>query len=144
MWFCLFCFAKVRIGRQIHSLIKVPFTKFQYKIKINDLLSESFTLCKEFARDVHSQCCYPLLQLRYVPISLTRIKGIQIGDHDIKIANFANGTTIFLREITCLNRIQVILKTMRQLVWRLLLRWKSALGWKTYPISMSSEIFSPY
>ena len=40
-----------------------------------------------------------------------RIKGIQIGDNDIKIVNFADNTTIFLRDITCLlNRIQVILK----------------------------------
>ena len=38
-----------------------------------------------------------------------RIKGIQI-DHDIKIVNFADNTTIFLRDITCLNRVQVILK----------------------------------
>ena len=40
-----------------------------------------------------------------------RIKGIQIGDHDIKIVNFADNSTIFLRSITCLlNRIEVILK----------------------------------
>ena len=40
-----------------------------------------------------------------------RIKGIQIGDHEIKIVNFADNTTIFLRrDITCLKRIQVILK----------------------------------
>ena len=40
-----------------------------------------------------------------------RIKGIQTGDHDIKIVNFADNSTIFLRSITCLlNRIQVILK----------------------------------
>ena len=39
-----------------------------------------------------------------------RIKGIQIGDHDIKIVNFADNTTIFLRGTTCLNRIQVILE----------------------------------
>ena len=26
------------------------------------------------------------------------IKGIQIGDYEIKIVNFADGTTIFLRE----------------------------------------------
>ena len=40
-----------------------------------------------------------------------RIKGIQIGDNDIKIVNFVDNTTIFLRDITCLlNRIQVILK----------------------------------
>ena len=38
------------------------------------------------------------------------IKGIQIEDHDIKIVNFTDNTTIFLRDFTCLNRIQVILK----------------------------------
>ena len=39
-----------------------------------------------------------------------RIKGIQVGDHKIKIVNFADNVTIFLRNITCLNRIQVILR----------------------------------
>ena len=39
-----------------------------------------------------------------------RIKGIQIGDHGIKIVDFADNTTIFLIDITCLNRIQLILK----------------------------------
>ena len=39
-----------------------------------------------------------------------RIKGIQIADHEIKIVNFTDNTTIFLRDITCLNRIQVILR----------------------------------
>ena len=29
-----------------------------------------------------------------------RIKGIQTGDHDIKMVNFADNTTIFLRAIT--------------------------------------------
>ena len=38
------------------------------------------------------------------------IKGIQIGDHEIKIVNFTENTTIFLRDITCLNRTQVILR----------------------------------
>ena len=67
-------------------------------------------LCKEFAKGVHSPCCYTLLQLRYLPISLIRIKGIQIGDHEIKIVNFADDSIIILRDITCLNRIQVVLK----------------------------------
>ena len=35
---------------------------------------------------------------------------MQIGDHEIKIANSTDNTTIFLRDITCLNRIQVILR----------------------------------
>ena len=39
-----------------------------------------------------------------------KIKGIQMGDHEIKIVNFTDNTTIFLRDVTCLNRIQVILR----------------------------------
>ena len=39
-----------------------------------------------------------------------RIKDIQIGNQEIKIVNFADDTTIFLRDIDCLNRIQSILK----------------------------------
>ena len=39
-----------------------------------------------------------------------RIKGIQIGDNEIKVVNFADNTTVFLKDITCLNRIQIILK----------------------------------
>ena len=38
------------------------------------------------------------------------IKGIQIGDHYIKIVNFVDDTTIFFGDITCLNIIQMILK----------------------------------
>ena len=39
-----------------------------------------------------------------------RINGIQIEDHEIKIVNFSYNTTTFLRDITSLNRVQVILK----------------------------------
>ena len=38
------------------------------------------------------------------------IKEIQIADHEIKIVNFTDNTNIFLRDITCLNRVQVILR----------------------------------
>ena len=48
-----------------------------------------------------------------------RIKGIQIGDHDIKIVNFADNTTIFLRDITCLNRMQVILKLVSTIFYQI-------------------------
>ena len=39
-----------------------------------------------------------------------RIKGIQIGDHEIKIVNFAHDTTIFLRDFSCLTEIELILE----------------------------------
>ena len=35
---------------------------------------------------------------------------MQIGDHEIKIVNFTDNTTIFVIDITCLNRIQVNLR----------------------------------
>ena len=38
------------------------------------------------------------------------IKGIQIGDHENEIVNFLDNTTIFLRDITCPNRIKGILR----------------------------------
>ena len=45
-----------------------------------------------------------------------RIKGIQIGNHDIKMVNFADNTIIFLRDIISLrNRIQVTFKTYENL-----------------------------
>ena len=42
------------------------------------------------------------------------IKGIQIRDREIKIVNFTDNTTIFLRNITCLNRMQVILRLYKK------------------------------
>ena len=73
-------------------------------------------LWKGFARDVHSQWCY--ITLAYVFANFIdatkRIKGIQIGDHEIKLVNFADEITFFLGDITCLNRIQVILKLFQE------------------------------
>ena len=37
-----------------------------------------------------------------------RIKGIQIGDHEIKLVNFTDEITFFLADIACLNRIHMI------------------------------------
>ena len=51
-------------------------------------------LCEEFANGVHSQCCFTFMQLRYLPISLKRIKAIQIGNDEIKIVHFVDNTTI--------------------------------------------------
>ena len=67
---------------------------------------------------VRQGCLLPMLLYNIVAEVLAnlinadkRIKGIQIGGHEIKIVNFADYTTIFLRDITCLNRVYVILKT---------------------------------
>ena len=39
-----------------------------------------------------------------------RIKGIQIEGREVKLVNFSDGITINLGDITCFNRIQVILQ----------------------------------
>ena len=66
---------------------------------------------------VRQGCLLPMLLYNIVAEVLAnlinadkRIKGIQIGDHEIKIVNFIDNTTIFLRDTTCLNRMQVILR----------------------------------
>ena len=94
-------------------MVKDVYINIQSKIKINDLLSDPFTLTQE----VFQGCLFSML----LDITATGvlasfinankwIKGIQIGDHEIKVVNFADNTTIFLRDITCLDRMQVILK----------------------------------
>ena len=66
---------------------------------------------------VRQGCLLPMLLYNIVAEVLAnlinadkRIKGMQIGDHEIKTVNFTDYTTIFLRDINCLNRIQVILR----------------------------------
>ena len=48
------------------------------------------TLYEKFAGGANSKCCYRLLQLRLLSISLIRIKGIQMGDHEAKIVHFVD------------------------------------------------------
>ena len=94
-------------------MIKVAYTNIESKIKINGLQSDHLTLML-----VLQECLFSILLYNIaaeVLVNFTnadnRIKGIEIGDHEIKIVDFADNTIIFLRrDITCLNRIQVILK----------------------------------
>ena len=94
-------------------MIKDVYTYIQSKIKVNGLLSDPFTLTQE----VCQECLFSMLLYIIAAEVLVsfinankRIKGIQIGDHEIKIVKFADDTTIFLRDITCLDRMQVTLK----------------------------------
>ena len=68
------------------------------RININGLLSDPLTIMR-----VHQVCLLSML-LYIIAIEVLvnfintdkMIKGIQIGDHEIKIVNFADDTTIFL------------------------------------------------
>ena len=94
-------------------MIQVAYTNIQSKITIDGVLSDPFTL----TRRVHQGC--PLSTLLYIIAAKmlavfiyadTRIKQVQIGDHEMDILNLGDDTTIFWRDINCLIRIQLILK----------------------------------
>ena len=48
----------------------------------------------------------------------TRIKGVQTGDHDIKQYILQMTSHSFLKDITCLNRIEVVLSLFKLLAQR--------------------------
>ena len=94
-------------------MIKVAYTNIQSKIKINGPLSDPFTLMQGVRQE------FPLSLVLYIMAAEVlanfidadkRMKGVQIGDHEMKLVNFADDITIFLGDIICFNRIQVILK----------------------------------
>ena len=93
-------------------MVKYVCTNIQSKMKINGLLSDTFTL----TRDVYQGFLFSMLSYIIATEVLASfinanksIKGIQIGDHAIKLVSFADHTTISLTDITCLDRMQVIL-----------------------------------
>ena len=80
-------------------MFQVAHTNIESKIKINGLLPNPLSpMC------VCQGCLLSMLLYNIAAEVLAnlinadkRIKGIQIGDHDIKIVNFADNTTIFLK-----------------------------------------------
>ena len=93
------------LDRLIH-IVKDVYTNIQSKIKRNALPSNPFTLTQK----VRQGCPYSMFLYVIVAEVLAsftnankKIKRIQIGDHEIKIS-------IFLKDITCLNRIYKIFK----------------------------------
>ena len=92
-------------------MIKAAYTDVQSKIKINGLLSNPFTLMQ----GVRKGC--PLSMVLYITVAYVfsnfidadkRIKGMHIGQHEIKLVNFADEITFFLADISCLNRIHMV------------------------------------
>ena len=100
------------VGSQFIHMIKVVYTNIESKTKVNGLLSDPLILV------LVCQGCLPSMLLYNIVAEVLdslinddkRIKGIQMGDHEIKTVNFTDNTIIFLRDITCLNRIQMILR----------------------------------
>ena len=65
-------------------------------------------LYQEFARVVYSHTAMAEVTTIFVDAD-ARIKGVQIGDHEIK-QSILPMTSFFLRDITCLTRIEMIVK----------------------------------
>ena len=94
-------------------MIQVASVNIQSKIKINGVLSESFTLIQGFHHGCSLSMFLCIIAAEVLAIFIdanTRIKGIQTGDHEIKIVNFADDTTIFLRDFSCLTKTELTLE----------------------------------
>ena len=108
---------KFGYGEKFIRMIKVAYSDIQSKIEINGLLSDHVSLMQ----GVRQGC--PLSMVLYITVAYVfanftdadkRIKGMQIGEHKTKLVNFANEITFLLGDITCVNRIQVILKLFQK------------------------------
>ena len=108
--FIFLALEKFSYGENFKHMIKVCYNNIQSKMKINGLLSDPFTLMR-----VVCQRC-PISMLLYIIVAEvlanfiiadTRVKEIEIGNQEIKIVNFAGDTTIVLRDIDSLIRIQL-------------------------------------
>ena len=97
---------KFGYGDKFIHLFKVPYANIKSKIKTNSLLSDPLALML-----VRQWCLLSILLYNIAAEVLSNFintdksfKGIQIGDHEIKVVNFADNTTIFLRrDVICLN-----------------------------------------
>ena len=92
-------------GNKFIYIVEFGYTNIKSKIKINGLLIQPL-----YHKNVRSssevstlnvviyQCGYKVLAT-FIDAD-TRIKGVQIGDHEVKILNFSDDTTVFfLRDI---------------------------------------------
>ena len=69
----------------LETNIKTAFTNIQPKVKIDGPLSDPFTLMRGVQQECPSSILLYITIAEVLPNSLIRIKGIQIGDHEIKI-----------------------------------------------------------
>lgn len=81
------------------------------------LTSDSFTLIQRIFQDFPLSILLRLIVVEAIQIFIdadTKIKDMQTGDYEIRIVNFDDDTTIFLREFTCRTKIELFLKLCEQ------------------------------
>ena len=94
-------------------MIQIASINIQSKINIYGVLSESFTLIQGFHQGCPLSMLLSIIVAELLAVSIDgdmSIKGIQIVDNEIKRVNFADGITIFLRNFSCLTKIELILE----------------------------------
>ena len=94
-------------------MIQDAYTNIQSKIKVNCLLSDSFTIIQWFRQGCPFSLLLCIIAAELLTIFIDsdiKIKGIQIGDHEIKIINFADDTIICLRYFSCHTKMELVLK----------------------------------
>ena len=95
-------------------MVKDVYTNIQSKIEINGPLSDLFTLMQKVCQGCLFSMFLFIIAAEVLASFINvnkRIKGIQIGDYVTKIVNFADEITTFLRNISYLNRLEVIQDT---------------------------------
>ena len=100
-------------GDKFIHMVKDVYTNIQFKVKINDLQSDLFKLMREVSQECLLSILLYIIMVEVLEGFINankRIKGTQIWNDEIEIVNFADDTTIFLRDIPCLDRIQGILR----------------------------------
>ena len=94
-------------------MIKVAYTNIQFKNRISRLLFDTFTPMQGVCQGCPLSLVMRIFETEVLANFIgadNGIKGVQRGDHEVKLVNFADDINIFLEDITCFNRIQVILK----------------------------------
>ena len=92
-------------------MIQVAYINIQSKTKIDGLLFDSFILIQGFYQGSPPSMSLCTIAAEVLAIFIdadARIKGIQIGDHEIKIVNFADDT--WWSDFSCPTKIELILK----------------------------------
>ena len=103
----------IRSDRETYSFtFEVAYTNIESKIRMNGLLFDPLTPIFVRQWSQLSKLLYNTVAEVFANLinDDKRIKGIQIEDHEFKIINFTDNNIIFLRDITCLNMIQLILR----------------------------------
>ena len=99
---------KFGYGDKLIHIVKNVYTNMQCKIKINGLLLDPFTLTEEFLQGWLFPMLLYIISAEVLAsfINVNKwIRGIQIGDYEKKVLNFADDINISSRDITCLIRI---------------------------------------